>query len=346
MTCAGHIAAGGVEVLDVAAADGVVAAALSDGSVRVYSVESNAALQHSSTVRGPQGPATAVGFGGSSSVLLSVAADGVRQASLAGTAEVTQISLPTPTYADPKGSELYCAAISPDGRLVAAGGEGRLLLFDRDTGQLAAMFDETHKEAVSQVVWVPTESATLISASDDGLVSVFDFAQAVDEDDSWRAALNLDGAVARMGFYGAAAEKLWMVSQLAGLHLWEWRAACTEDAAGGEGTLADIQDAREPLAAAAQSAADSSRGAQSSSGSVPPAAFDYLLSCRYDTAQDELLLAAGNNAGDVAVFPVREPSGGQPAGFGAPTAWFKGAHTEVMPVAPTVTLVQCACTTG
>lgn len=52
------------------------------------------------------------------------------------------------------------------------------------------------------------------------------------QDDSWRAALNLDGAVARMGFYGMDEEKLWMVSQLAGLHLWEWKAACTEDASG------------------------------------------------------------------------------------------------------------------
>jgi WD40 repeat protein len=177
-------------------------------------------------------------------------------------------------YTDPKGSEVYCAAVSPDGKLLAVGGEGRLLLFDPESQQLAAAFDETHKEAVSQVrgrapcasegcaavchsfpasrsqapcttskaavsefsyvqvIWAPDRPATLVSASDDGLVAVFDFAEEVDEDDSWRAALNLDGAVARMGFYGASGAKLWMVSQLAGLHLWEWRAACSEDAAG------------------------------------------------------------------------------------------------------------------
>lgn len=61
-----------------------------------------------------------------------------------------------------------------------------------------------------------------------------------------------------------------------------------------------------------------------------------LLHCRYDAAQDELLLAAGNNAGDVAVSPVHEPSDGEPAGFGPPTAWLTGAHTEVVSVAPTV----------
>ena len=36
----------------------------------------------------------------------------------------------------------------------------------------------------------------------------------MDEDGSWRAALNLDGAVSRMGFYGPDAENLWMVSQV------------------------------------------------------------------------------------------------------------------------------------
>ena len=54
-------------------------------------------------------------------------------------------------YADPKGTDVYCAAVSPDGKLLAVGGEGRLLLFDIATKQLAAVFEDTHKEAVSQV---------------------------------------------------------------------------------------------------------------------------------------------------------------------------------------------------
>lgn len=84
------------------------------------------------------------------------------------------------------------------------------------------------------MAFAPSRPATLVSASDDGLVSVFDFSEQVDEDDSWRAGLNLDGAVAKMGFYGESSGKLWMASQLAGLHLWEWAAACAEDAPGAE----------------------------------------------------------------------------------------------------------------
>jgi len=61
----------------------------------------------------------------------------------------------------------------------------------------------------------------------------------------------------------------------------------------------------------------------------PPAAFDYLLGCHCDAASGELLLAAGSNSGAAAVFPVREPTGGEPAGFGPPAAWMSGSHTEV-----------------
>lgn len=98
--------------------------------------------------------------------------------------------------------------------------------------------------------------------------------------------------------------------------------------AGGEGTLADIQDARGPLADAAKAAAG--RGdAPDSSGAGPPAAYDYLLSCAHNAGGGRLLLAAGDSGGGVAVFPVREPSGGEAAGFDPPVAWMGGAHTEV-----------------
>ena len=90
--------------------------------------------------------------------------------------------------------------------------------------------------------------------------------------------------------------------------------------AGGESTLADIQDARQPLADAAKSVA--------SAGS-PPQSYDYLLSCTYDAAGNQLLLAAGNFSGSVALFPVREPGDSQAAGFGPPVAWLSGIHTEV-----------------
>ena len=90
--------------------------------------------------------------------------------------------------------------------------------------------------------------------------------------------------------------------------------------AGGESTLADVQDARGLLADAAKPVA---------AADGPPQSYDYLLSCTYDAASDRLLLAAGNSSGSVALFPVLEPSDSQAAGFGPPVAWLSGIHTEV-----------------
>lgn len=107
--------------------------------------------------------------------------------------------------------------------------------------------------------------------------------------------------------------------------------------AGGESALADVQDAREPLADAAKSVAIAGG---------PPQSYDYLLSCTYDAGANRLLLAAGNSSGSVAVFPVHEPSDSQAAGFGPPVAWLSGIHTEVglgvMPcIGPHVCLACC-----
>lgn len=95
--------------------------------------------------------------------------------------------------------------------------------------------------------------------------------------------------------------------------------------AGGEGTLADFHDARPALAEAAA-------GPAAAGGA--PKAFDYLLACRYDTASDGLLVAAGSNAGGCALFAVREPSGDMPAALGPTSATLAGSHSDVMPRSP------------
>lgn len=38
--------------------------------------------------------------------------------------------------------------------------------------------------------------------------------------------------MARLGFYGRQGEKLWARSGVESLHLWEWAAACNDEAAG------------------------------------------------------------------------------------------------------------------
>lgn len=53
-----------------------------------------------------------------------------------------------------------------------------------------------------------------------------------DEDESFRAALNIEDAVAATGWYGAGGAKLWVTTGTESLHLWEWQAACVEEGGG------------------------------------------------------------------------------------------------------------------
>jgi hypothetical protein len=163
---------------------------LSDGSVHVYSAAKQLLL-YTSSVRMACGPIMAVVNSTQQSCIFAVAANGVRDIRGDGSSVHTKMCdycgaacfldavgmqsincMHEPAnggpsasvyrvpqtlmvllhrYADPKGSDVYCAAASPDGKLLAVGGEGRLLLFEAATKQLAAVFEDTHKEAVSQV---------------------------------------------------------------------------------------------------------------------------------------------------------------------------------------------------
>eukprot|EP00891_Asterochloris_glomerata_P000591 jgi/Astpho2/591/Aster-x0944 len=183
--------------------------------------------------------------------------------------------------AEQEGQELLSLAVS--GHTVAAGAEGSILFWDRRTGAQAAVFDDTHSESVTQ------------------------------------AALNLV-SVARMGFYGSQQEKLWCTSNVESLHLWEWAAACEEDAPGGEGPLCSLEDAR----------ADLTKVLTKSAHGVPKEAeLDYLISCQPVSA-DQLWVAAGSTTGFTGCFSVSEPaSSGQPCHVGGPLL-MTGQHTDIV----------------
>jgi hypothetical protein len=225
-------------------------------------------------------------------------------------------------YAAPRAEALCCHA---GGALVAAGAGDRLLFWDRRTRKAAAAFADTHAQDVTQVRFHPTRPTTVVSASDDGLVAVFDTAGGLDEDEGFRAALNIGTAPARLGWYGPGSAKLWCCSGTESLHLWEWAAACDDDAAGGSGALGEALGARGQLAAGAAAAGPA--------GSCLAEGVDYLIGCEYSAAGDQLYMSAGTGGGAAGVFPVLEPPRGAPAGtlaFGAPVAVLAGGHEEVV----------------
>lgn len=53
-----------------------------------------------------------------------------------------------------------------------------------------------------------------------------------DEEEGFKAALNIGTSVARFGFWGAAGGRLWCTSGTESLHLWDWAAACDESREG------------------------------------------------------------------------------------------------------------------
>ena len=81
---------------------------------------------------------------------------------------------------------------------------------------------------------------------------------------------------------------------------------------------------------------EAAAAASASSPSSPAAALapqlDYLVSCEYNAAADQLWAIAGTNDGAVGLFPVAEPPLEGPPGapvFGAPAAVLHGGHTDV-----------------
>lgn len=142
--------------------------------------------------------------------------------------------------------------------------------------------------------------------------------------------------MAQLGFYGRQGEKLWARSGVESLHLWEWVAACSEEAAGGGGVLGEAANAREQLTAAA---------AACPAGQALAPGLDYLIGCEYNAGADQLWCLAGTNSGAVGFFPVVEPAPGAAAAaaaqggpppplFGHPLASLPagggGAHSDVV----------------
>ncbi|KAK9909388.1 hypothetical protein WJX75_001502 [Coccomyxa subellipsoidea] len=219
-------------------------------------------------------------------------------------------------FAAGKGMGLNALAVSD--HTLAAGSEGCVYFWDRRSNEQLACFDDTHPEAVTQVLYHPQHASSFLSGSMDGLINVADFSDVgLDEDDSFKAALNLDASVSRLGFYGEQAEQLWCLSHTDTLHLWDWQAACNEESEGGEGPLADVLDVKERLSEK-----------QSSSGQRLPSV-DYVVGCSYSLGA--LSIAGGSSCGSVSISDVAVPgSSGDECTFSGCRLLLKGGHSDVV----------------
>lgn len=286
---------------------GTLAAALSNRQIKLYSLRESG-LQftgtlagHTRTITSAQCPLPAE----EPHTLVTSSADGtVREWDLRTGAEARAYS------AGPQ--EISCCATN--GALVAAGAGDNVLFWDRRAGCAAARFTDTHFQDVTQVAFHPSRRSAFVSASEDGLIGVFDTGAGLDEDEGFQAALNIDTAVARLGFYGPGGEQMWCASGTESLHLWEWAAACDDARDGGNGALGQAADPRAALRLGGKPA-------------------DYLIQCEYDAGADQLAVAAGGCGGAAALFPVVQPPPGAAAAdlrFGPAAATLAGGHTDIV----------------
>jgi hypothetical protein len=76
-------------------------------------------------------------------------------------------------------------------------------------------------------------SSCVFTSSIDGLLAVHDTSKALDSDDAFVAAINMETSVEELGLYGSQEERLWLRTGTEGLALWEWGRAATGDESEG-----------------------------------------------------------------------------------------------------------------
>jgi len=308
-------------------ATGTLAAALSNRQIKLFDLK-DGSLQFTGSLSGHTGTITSAqcSLEDEPHLLQTTSADGtVREWDLR-TGQVARVFTAG-------NQEIACCTTS--GSLLAAGARDDILFWDRGTGKHISSFTDTHFQDVTQVKFHPVMRSAFISGSEDGLVAVFDTSGGLDEDEGFRAALNIDTAVAKLGFYGAGkGDKLWCCSGTETLHLWEWAAACDDELQGGNGPLGQSLDARTKLLGLnVGTCGDGAAGGSKGQEEQVTNAADYLIQCEYDSNTDELAVIAGNNTGFAALFPVVQPPNGatdvtldfRPAG-----AALEGGHTDIV----------------
>ncbi|CAN6333728.1 unnamed protein product [Urochloa humidicola] len=187
------------------------------------------------------------------------------------------------------------------GNLLAAGSNAQVLLWDWRNSKQVACLEESHMDDVTQVKFAPNQQSKLISAAVDGLVCVFDTDGDIDEDSHLLSVMNAETSVAKVGFFGNMYQKLWCLTHIETLSVWDWNNGSRE---------LNLEDAR--------SLATDKWNLDH---------VDYFVDCHYSLPDDRLWLIGGTSAGTLGYFPVRN----DPAGaIGSAEAILEGGHTGVV----------------
>ncbi|KAG6606965.1 WD repeat-containing protein 89-like protein [Cucurbita argyrosperma subsp. argyrosperma] len=186
--------------------------------------------------------------------------------------------------------------------LLAAGCKSQILFWDWRNRKQVACLEDSHVEDVTQVHFIPGHQAKLASASVDGLVCIFDTNGDIDDDEHMDSVINVGTSVGKIGFFGEKYRKLWCLTHIETLSLWDWTDGRNE---------ADITDAR-TLA----------------SNSWTMGHVDYLVDCHYSSEGDRLWVLGGTNDGTVGYFPVDHHKGKN--AIESPDVVLEGGHIGIV----------------
>lgn len=268
---------------------------LSSNAVKLYSPTTG---QYCGECRGHSDTVNGISFSGPSSphVLHSCSSDGtIRAWDTRSFKEVSCIS------AGPSQEIFSFSFGGSSDSLLSAGCKSQILFWDWRNKKQVACLEDSHVDDVTQVHFVPHHQNKLISASVDGLICIFDTAGDINDDEHMESVINVGTSIGKVGIFGQTFEKLWCLTHIETLSVWDWKEGTNE---------ANFEDARK-LA--------------SDSWSLDH--IDYFVDCHSAEEGEGLWVIGGTNAGTLGYFPVKYKGG---AAIGSPEAVLGGGHSDVV----------------
>ncbi|EQC40183.1 hypothetical protein SDRG_02831 [Saprolegnia diclina VS20] len=177
------------------------------------------------------------------------------------------------------GSEVWTCSMGCGDTLVVCGTNDRAVFYDTRTARKLGEYGESHMDNVTRVRFHPLRRSEVVTASEDGVVCLFDCTIA-DEDDAIISIINVESAVTQFAFFGHELHNMAFLTGSETLDLWNITTAQR---------LAHFPQIRDACNAL----------------HMPT---EYLIDCKYDATSDQLHLVTGDHAGTVNIATLGESS--------------------------------------
>ncbi|KAI0513592.1 hypothetical protein KFK09_009619 [Dendrobium nobile] len=177
----------------------------------------------------------------------------------------------------------------------------QILFWDLRSSKQVACLEESHMDDVTQVRFTPNQQSKLISSSVDGLLCLFDTVGHIDDDNHLESVMNVGTSIGKFGFFGEKNQKLWCLTHIETLSIWDLRDGRRDINFEDTRTLASDQWNLDHI--------------------------DYFVDCYYSETKDRLWVIGGTGAGTLGYFPINCTV---PGVIGSPEAILEGGHTGVV----------------